>query len=103
MDETQLRAEMMTFINDSLHDFQEQPAVNTRNHVQDALKDLRQTLPTLVSTAVSTEALLQATNMTLHLALNSPEQDHQTTPLSGQSAASRHIPRLSPNPTHFSS
>lgn len=72
MDVTPLRAEMMTFINVALHKFQAQTAANTRNHVKDALDDLRQTLPTLVSAAESTEMLMQTANGTTNLAPDSP-------------------------------
>lgn len=54
IDATPLRAEMMTLVNDALNNFEAQTAVDTPNHVRDALNDLHQTLPTPVRTAMST-------------------------------------------------
>lgn len=102
IDATPLRAEMTTttFINDALRD-QAQTVVDTRNHVYDAIEDMRRTLLIFVSIAVSTAMIMQTASRTPHPAPASPRQDHPPTPLSSHSVISRHSTYFAPTAAHM--
>lgn len=69
----------MTLINDALRSFQAQTVINKRNHVHVAIDEMRRTLPTLVSTAVSTAMLMQNAHGISQPAPASSSQDHTPT------------------------
>lgn len=91
MDATPLHAEMMTFINEALRDFQPETVVYTHNHVYDGTDDMRRTFPTLVSTAVSTVVLVKNAHGISHPEPALSSQDHPPMPLSSHSPTPKNL------------
>lgn len=75
-DATPFNAEMTTFINNTVREFQAQTVADTRSHIHDALNEMHRTLPILVSSAVSTATLIQTAHGTSHPEPDSPRQNY---------------------------